>query len=65
MAGGVRIMLDDIMNDLEEIREQGSSTQIFPPDGFYSCTDETGSPIRVQIQNHQLLEIPECKSITI
>ena len=51
--------------DLEEIREQGSSTQIFPPDGFYNCTDETEKPVRVQIQNHQLVDIPDCKSITI
>lgn len=51
--------------DLEELREQGRSTQIFPPDGFYNCISETGSPIRVQIQNHQLVKSPECKSITI
>ena len=51
--------------DIDQIREQGRSTQIFPPDGFYSCTSETGSSVRVQIQNHQLVTIPECKSITI
>ena len=51
--------------DIEQIREQGYSTQIFPPDGFYNCTTETSSTVRVQIQNHQLVIIPECKSITI
>ncbi len=51
--------------DVEQIKEQGSSTQILPPDGFYSCDDENGKLVRVQIQNHQLVELPECKRITI
>lgn len=51
--------------DIDQIREQGTSTQIFPPDGFYNCSTETGSPVRVQIQNHQLVVIPDCKSIII
>ena len=51
--------------DIEQIKEQGSSTQILPPDGFYSCTDENEKSVRVQIQNHQLVAIPDCKYITI
>ena len=51
--------------DIEQIKEQGYSTQIFPPDGFYSCTDENEKSVRVQIQNHQLVAIPDCKYITI
>ncbi len=51
--------------DIEQIKEQGTSTQIFPPDGFYSCTDENEKSVRVQIQNHQLVAIPDCKYITI
>lgn len=51
--------------DINQIREQGYSTQIFPPDGFYSCTDENQKSVRVQIQNHQLVDIPDCKSIII
>ncbi len=51
--------------DIEQIKEQGCSTQILPPDGFYSCTDENQKSVRVQIQNHQLVAIPDCKYITI
>lgn len=50
--------------DVEQIREQGTTTQILPPDGFYSCEDENGKIVRVQILNNQLVVIPECKSIT-
>ena len=49
--------------DISSIKEQGTSTQIMPPDGFYNCLTETTAPVRIQIQNHKIEPIPECKSI--
>ena len=49
--------------DIEEIRKNGKTNQVLPPDGFYQTISEKGEAVRLKIQDRRVVELPDCCSV--
>ena len=49
--------------DIEEIRKNGKTNQVLPPDGFYQTISEKGETVRLKIQDRRVVELPDCCSV--
>ena len=49
--------------DIDEIRREGQSFQVLPPDGFYQTVNENGEQVRLEIKKNQIADLPQCSRL--
>jgi len=50
--------------DIKTIKDSGCCNQVLPPDGIYHPLSEKALPLRLEIKNSALVNIPDCESLS-